>query len=145
MRIRNVLPYLWKTPIFGFALFIGVIIGEFLASRIGLEAPASLVIFPPSTLALYLLMISPLLLAPLLFLCRLLTGTFFAHWLILSLIMSAIYSLSTSVAGATQDTFLGLSLYMVVIFFFASFIGVGAAVLMFPEHYRHQETLLLRR
>lgn len=145
MRIKNILPYLWKTPIFGLALFIGVIIGDFLASQIGLEAPASLVIFPPSTLAIYLIAISPVLLGSLLFLCRLLIGRFLVHWLSLSLMTWVIYTLGTSIEGVIPDTFLGLSVYMAVIFFFASFIGVGAAVLMFPDHYRRQETISLRR
>lgn len=145
MKIGSLWPYLWKTPIFGLALFLGVITGDFLASQIGLEAPASLANFQPSALAIYLLAISPLLLATLLFLCWLLTGMFWVHWLILSLMTWVVYSLGTSVGGATQDTFLGLSPYMVVLFFFASFVGVGAAVLMFPDHYRRQETSLLGR
>lgn len=145
MRINNIWPYLWKTPIFGLALFIGVISGDLLASLIGLEAPASVVIFPPSTLAIYLLAIGPVLLASLLFLCRLLIGTFWVHWLSLSLMTWVIYTLGTRIEGATQDTFLGLSAYMAVIFFFASFVGVGTAVLLFPDHYRRQETISLRR
>ncbi len=143
MRIGNLLPYLWKTPIFGFALFVGVIVGDFLASQIGLETPAALSIFSPFTLAVYLLAISPVLLASLLFLCRLSTGNFLSHWLTLSFLTWVVYSFSTSVRKRPQVTFLALSPYLMIIFFFSSFISTGVAVLMFPEHYKHREELLI--
>ncbi len=145
MKLKKILPYLWKTPVFGFVLFLGVIIGDFLASQIGLETPAAISIFSPLTLALYLLLISPLLLTSLLFLCRLLTGNLLSHWLTLSILTWVVYSLGTSAIGVQQDTFLGLSTYMIIIFFFSSFIGVGFAVLLFPEHYKREKKLLIWR
>jgi hypothetical protein len=145
MELEKIIPYLWKTPVFGFALFLGVVIGNFLASQIGLEPPATIYIFSPLTLAIYLLLISPLLLATLLFLCKLLTGNFLSHWLTLSILTWVVYSLGTSAIGVQQDTFLGLSTYMIIIFFFSSFIGLGSAVLLFPEHYKREKKLLIWR
>ncbi|NIM94699.1 MAG: hypothetical protein GTO18_13445 [Anaerolineales bacterium] len=145
MKLKKFLPYLWKTPVFGFALFLGVMIGNFLASQIGLEAPAGFSKFHPLTFALYLLAISPLLLASLLFLCYFITGRFIAHWLTLALITWGVYSLGTSVGSSSQTSVSGFSPYLIIIFFFASFMGVGALVLMFPEHYKRQERLLIRR
>ncbi|NIS81087.1 MAG: hypothetical protein GTO14_12960 [Anaerolineales bacterium] len=145
MKLEKIFTYLWKTPIFGFVLFLGLLIGDFLASLIGLEAPASFSTFHPLTLALYLLAISPLLLASLLFLCYFITGRFIVHWLTLALITWGVYSLGTSVSSASNATFLELSAYLIVVFFFSSFMGVGALVLMFPEHYKRQERLLIRR
>ena len=146
MKLEKFLPYLWKTPVFGFALFFGVIIGNYVASQIGWETPAAISITSPLNLAIYLLLISPVLLALLLFLCRLMVGNFFSHWLLLSILIWIVYSLGTSSMGVKQeDTFLGLSTYMIVVLFFTSFIGVGIAVLVFPEHYKRQEKQLSRR
>lgn len=145
MKLKKIFPYLWKTPVFGFALFLGVIVGDFMASGIGLQTPAAISIFSPFTLALYLLLISPLLLVSLLFLCRLLTGNFLLHWLTLSILTWVVYSLGTSAVGVQQGSFLGLSTYMIIIFFFSSFIGVGSAVLLFPEHYKREKRQLIWR
>lgn len=105
MKLENFLPYLWKTPVFGFALFLGVIIGDYVASQIGWENPAAISITSPLNLAIYLLLISPVLLALLLFLCRLMTGNFFSHWLLLSILIWIVYSLGTSAMGVEQDAF----------------------------------------
>jgi hypothetical protein len=145
MELKKITPYLWKTPVFGFALFLGVVIGNFLASQIGLEIPAAISIFSPLTLALYLLLISPLLLTTLLFLCRLFKGNFLVHWLALSILTWVVYSLGTKAIEVQQDTFLGLSIYMIIIFFFSSFIAVGVAVWLFPEHYKRGKKLLIWR
>ncbi len=145
MNLERILPYLWKTPIFGATLFLGVITGDFLAGRLGLEAPASLSSFPPAILAIYLLVISPLLLGSLLFICYLITGGFLVHWLTLSLMTWAVYSLGTVLSGAPRTTPSGISSYLVVVFFFASFLGAGVAVLLFPSHYKQQGRFLIGR
>lgn len=145
MKLKRFLPYLWKAPVFGLAIFLGVLIGDYVASQIGWEIPATSSTVSPLGLAIYLLLISPVLLTLLLFLCRLVTGNFFSHWLLLSTMIWVVYSLGTTVAGEQQDSFLGQSTYIIVVFFFSSFIGVGSAVLMFPEHYKSREKQLAGR
>lgn len=145
MKLKKIFPYLWKTLVFGFALFLGVIVGDIMASLVGLQTPAAISIFSPLSLALYLLLISPLLLVSLLFLCRLLTGNFLLHWLSLSILTWIVYALGTRAIGVQPDTFLGLSIYMIIIFFFSSFIGLGSAVLLFPEHYKREKRQLIWR
>lgn len=145
MKLKKIFPYLWKTLVFGFALFLGVIVGDIMASLVGLQTPAAISIFSPLSLALYLLLISPLLLVSLLFLCRLLTGNFLLHWLSLSILTWIVYALGTRAIGVQQGSFLGLSIYMIIIFFFSSFIGLGSAVLLFPEHYKREKRQLIWR
>ncbi len=145
MKLANIFPYLWKTPVFGIVLFLGVLIGNLLASAIGLEAPAVLSDVPSLTIALYLLAISPLLFASSFFLCYFITGRFIIHWLLLAFMTWGVYSLGTSFSRTTQTTSLGLSPYLIIIFFFASFVGIGVLVLMFPDHYKRPKRLLIRR
>lgn len=145
MELKKIIPYLWKTPVFGFALFLGVIVGDIMASQVGLQAAGAKSVFTPLPLAFYILLISPLLLASLLFLCRLIAGSFLSHWLSLSILTWVVYSLGTRAIGVQSDTFLVLSKYMIIIFFFSSFIGVGSAVLLFPEHYKREKKLSIWR
>lgn len=145
MALEKFLPYLWKTPVFGLALFLGVIIGDYVTSQIGWEIPAAVSIPSPLNLAIYLLLISPVLLTVLLFLCRLITRNFLWHWLLLSTLIWVVYSLGTGATGEQQDTPLGQSTYMIFVLFFSSFVGVGIAVSLFPEHYQRQDKQLARR
>lgn len=145
MKLEKIVPYLWKTPIFGLALYAGVVIGDYLAALIGLEAPDAFLALPSSLLALYLLVISPILLASLLFLCWFLTGNFIAHWLTLSLLTWGIYSFGTTASSASKGSLSGFSPYVLIVFFFASFIGVGTMVRMFPDHYKRRDRFLIRR
>ncbi len=136
MKVDKVIPYLWKTPIFGLTLFLGLEGGDFFARLLGFEAPHSLLVFPPTTLALYILAISPILLATLLFLCRFVTGNYIAHWLTLSLLTWLFYSIGLSTSSGSTNSFFGLSPYVIIVVFFASFLGTGSIVLMFRVHYK---------
>ncbi len=145
MSFERIRPYLWKTLFFGATLTLGVVLGDLFARQVGMQRPLVFDNFRLSTVAAYLLLISPVLLAGLIFLCRYITGNFFAHWLTLAVLTWLVYSLGTTVSKPASSAFEGPSPYVVTILFFASFLGVGVLVLLFPEHYRRPARPLVRR
>jgi hypothetical protein len=129
---KKTLSYLWKIPLCALAFYGGTMIGGMVASGLGLSTPELPAGADQMIIGQIMLLVSLILAGCLAIISRKLSGGFVTRWLTLSFLVWIAYGVNNVLEGAIFTSLSSSSMFMVVLYIFASLLCGAAVAWLFP-------------